>query len=848
MFTRVSTSNGGKPRLTSFTASKLLRICSTRRRRGKGSLKLEGRKSKLVMKHLNFLYFILCFSTFLCIFFFRHLSSDTTNANFQLGLRQNVIRLRFERPAKIANPLELLRPKNINAAKSTSYNSAILFLFSQVDSASLASAAVSIVTPILNTDPQLLFETAQSVFSQTFVAFEWLLVDDYSDSNSTLEYLIELSSLDIRVRLLRKSDYCGLEESLSFRGLASARNVGILCAKSDLVVFLDGDDLLDATALEKWWWYLNAHPRAQWVSSWNHGFGAEEYLWQRSVNPSRNFWDENQVPIMSMHRKSALFAVGLFTATRLQLEDWDLWLKLADRGLWGATLREGLTWYRRRQSHSLISSDSIAEFIDSRAVRFPRLLDPNVWPSAPDVVTSLLQLSSPVLSAPPFRWPSAVTAKCILFILPWLVMGGADRFYLELVRGFKQRHWHVTVVTTVATEHTWVEAFQKITSDIFHLDTLAPATSYPSLVHSLIQTRNVGVVFLSNSFHGYAMLPLLLSENPKVIFVDYTHMEEPNFRSGGNARTSVALQSALDLSLVASQRLKNWMVSQGAVAAKVQVEYVSLDLEVWKPNHERRRAVRLHYGLTENNKAVLYACRFVDQKQPLLFADIMVRVLVSQSAGSSGNSSTCNLCAHFFVVGSGGLENDMKQYFTVRLPPHLLSFVHMLGPFSQSEMLDVTLAADIALLTSVMEGIPTTFFEAMGVGAVVVGADVGAISELVLHGKTGFLVSFPGIEEVSQRGLPLVPIEPLFKAAASSFAEFVLLLYDNTKSTFADMKSFSLQRVQLFSLADLLDRLNIQFRRLINSTNKLQLDTTAFASEFYRSTLHLEHPATLIHM
>jgi glycosyltransferase involved in cell wall biosynthesis len=53
---------------------------------------------------------------------------------------------------------------------------------------------------------------------------------------------------------------------------------------------------------------------------------------------------------------------------------------------------------------------------------------------------------------------------------------------------------------------------------------------------------------------------------------------------------------------------------------------------------------------------------------------------------------------------------------------------------------ELTAASDVAVLTSVKEGIPRALMEAMAVGVPVVATDVKGSREVVVDGTTGFLV------------------------------------------------------------------------------------------------------------
>src|SRR5262249_22954091 len=63
-------------------------------------------------------------------------------------------------------------------------------------------------------------------------------------------------------------------------------------------------------------------------------------------------------------------------------------------------------------------------------------------------------------------------------------------------------------------------------------------------------------------------------------------------------------------------------------------------------------------------------------------------------------------------------------------------------------------AADALLLPSVREGFPTVVAEAMACGTPVIGSNTGGIPEMVLDGRTGFLIAngdFPALVEACGR-------------------------------------------------------------------------------------------------
>lgn len=99
---------------------------------------------------------------------------------------------------------------------------------------------VSIITPAYNAS-KTLNETFESVLSQTYDAWEWIVINDCSkdDTKDVLENLAKKDSRVVVVNLDKNG------------GAANARNVGIKLAKGEYIAFLDADDAWKNNKLEK---------------------------------------------------------------------------------------------------------------------------------------------------------------------------------------------------------------------------------------------------------------------------------------------------------------------------------------------------------------------------------------------------------------------------------------------------------------------------------------------------------------------------------------------------------------------------------------------------------------------
>src|ERR1051326_6699302 len=154
---------------------------------------------------------------------------------------------------------------------------------------------------------------------------------------------------------------------------------------------------------------------------------------------------------------------------------------------------------------------------------------------------------------------------------------GADTFNLDLIQQLCRRDWEITVVAALPDEHVRLPDFTRATPDVFVLDRFLPEEDFPRFVHYLAMSRNVDVVLISQTEAGYTLLPYLRARCPHISYVDFCHLEVEDWLDGGYARLSVENREHLDLSIVSSEHLKQWMVSRGADAGRVAVCHTNVD-------------------------------------------------------------------------------------------------------------------------------------------------------------------------------------------------------------------------------------------------------------------------------
>jgi glycosyltransferase involved in cell wall biosynthesis len=126
------------------------------------------------------------------------------------------------------------------------------------DRAGGSSAPDVSVVVIFKDAEDFLEEAVESVFAQSFDAWELVLVDDGSSDRSTAVARRWAAENGSHVRYLEHAGHAN-------RGMSASRNLGLAHAAGEFVGFLDADDALVSGALAEQVSILRAHPRVGMV-------------------------------------------------------------------------------------------------------------------------------------------------------------------------------------------------------------------------------------------------------------------------------------------------------------------------------------------------------------------------------------------------------------------------------------------------------------------------------------------------------------------------------------------------------------------------------------------------------
>lgn len=194
---------------------------------------------------------------------------------------------------------------------------------------------ISIIIPSYN-QAEYLPDAIDSVLNQTNKADEIFIIDDGSTDGS----------LEIAKKYERDNRNVFVVSQVN-KGLASARNTGVMNASEDYVLFLDADDILLPTALEKIIEVIG-ETDADIIAPSFKEFGISNQEVILMPNPTlEDFKTANRIGYCAAIRLEALLEVGGYNPKMtFAAEDYDLWFDLLKRGAIIKTIPEVLWLYR----------------------------------------------------------------------------------------------------------------------------------------------------------------------------------------------------------------------------------------------------------------------------------------------------------------------------------------------------------------------------------------------------------------------------------------------------------------------------------------------------------------------
>lgn len=297
----------------------------------------------------------------------------------------------------------------------------------------------------------------------------------------------------------------------------------------------------------------------------------------------------------------------------------------------------------------------------------------------------------------------------ILYLAPWVDLGGSDKGTIDWFRHIDRERWAPSLITTQPSRNRWLHQVEPFAEEVWELPDLMPGSAFPEFILGFIESRGVRLVHVMNSRLGFDLLPdIACLPNPPAV-VAQMHAEEPN-RAGYVRYAARRYGNLIDAFSVSSDHLKRAIAAYDIPPSRIELIHTGVDGE-GEFNPERTEP--LPDG-PNGVPRVLWPGRLVEQKDPLLTLEVLAR------ARASGLEFTLQ------VVGDGHLETALKRRAGAIGVADAIEW----HPPSQ-EIARWYRGADLTLMTSAFEGVPYVVYESLAMAVPVVAPALPGNVELM---------------------------------------------------------------------------------------------------------------------
>ncbi|MEH2321547.1 glycosyltransferase family 2 protein [Nostoc sp.] len=208
-------------------------------------------------------------------------------------------------------------------------------------------ARVSVCIPFYNCG-HYITETLNSVFASTYPDLEVIIFNDGSTDKKSLETLLVIEQTYSNLKIIHSENL----------GVAAARNKIAEIASGEYIAFLDADDQVFPTFYAQAVKVLQQYKNVGFVASWIKEFGDSEKVWVAWNTEFPYLLAHNTLGVCTVIRKAAYLATGGMKSLLAEnLEDYECWINMSEKGWLGVVIPELHYFYRIRSDSRLQKSN-----------------------------------------------------------------------------------------------------------------------------------------------------------------------------------------------------------------------------------------------------------------------------------------------------------------------------------------------------------------------------------------------------------------------------------------------------------------------------------------------------------
>jgi glycosyltransferase involved in cell wall biosynthesis len=572
---------------------------------------------------------------------------------------------------------------------------------------------VSVIVPCFNYG-RFVREAVDAVLAQTLKDLEIIVVEGGSTDGVTPQVVRDLRHSQLRTIFQHRQTPVGKN-----------RLAGLRAARGKYVVFLDADDLIEPTYLEKGVMALEltgvdiVYPTVQL-------FGRENLLWETGDEFTLSGLAVcNMVPTVAMFRIETWREKRIGYGTHLDLEDYDFWLRFAERGAKGIKIHEPLMRYR---VHGNSLTDAIRHRHEEAATRIREEHAPRLRPSRVARISEAQRqrVFRPDRQANLDRIVGPSTASLRIAIAnPFLVLGGSDHLLQQVFANCSARDASLLVYSTLAAPASMgssAAGYAGLTRDVFELPKELPPETHSEAILHLLRSRRTNTLLIVGSRATYELLPRIKAKLPDLKVVDHL------YNAVGHLSSNREFARYIDFHIVANEEVRRALLERREPAERIEVIHHGIDMARYAPGAVPRRDDLDGLHLDPEQRLVLFAGRLSEEKGALRYLDI---------AAQLGDAQGVTVA----MIGDGPMRQQVEEralQLGLGGRVHRLGFVPDARPYLRR--------ADVVVIPSDIDGLPLVALEALALGTPVVASRLGALPEVIEPGRTGAILDPQDVE------------------------------------------------------------------------------------------------------
>ena len=209
--------------------------------------------------------------------------------------------------------------------------------------------------------------------------------------------------------------------------------------------------------------------------------------------------------------------------------------------------------------------------------------------------------------------------------------------------------------------------------------------------------------------------------------------------------------------IVVSNAVKNFYINKiGIPEDKITTIYNGVDIPKFQ-THVDINKKKKEFGIKSSEKVITIIGRLHQQKGHCYFLKA-AQIIVKKKPN-----------VKFLIVGDGPLGSQLRD-----MSNDLKISKNVIFAGLRNDIPQILAMSDISVLTSLREGFSITVLESMAAGKPVIATNVGGNSEIIEHGKTGFIIQPKSPEDMALYSLNLINNQELAKRMGQEAEKRVL--------------------------------------------------------------------------